>query len=177
MNDIIAKGEKVLIREKRYEDGENDHNWRANPELAELDAAMPIRQSLKDFLRDYENELKFPTPWVHRYGIDTLEGEHIGNCMIYDIDTIGGQCEIGILVGNRNYWGSGYGREAVGLLINECFKMDNMKRLYLHTLAWNARARRAFAGCGFREVEPVRRAGRDFILMEILRENWIKTRN
>ena len=55
MNDIIAKGEKVLIREKRYEDGENDHNWRANPELAELDAAMPIRQSLKDFLRDYEN--------------------------------------------------------------------------------------------------------------------------
>tara|TARA_A100001037_G_scaffold78349_2_gene70274 strand:- start:5465 stop:5998 length:534 start_codon:yes stop_codon:yes gene_type:complete len=174
MSDIVAQGVKVLIREKRFEDGEDDHSWRANPELAELDAAMPIRQSLKDFLRDYENELKFPTPWVRRYGIDSLEGVHIGNCMVYDIDTIGGQCEIGILVGDKNYWSKGYGREAVKLLIDECFKMENMKRLYLHTLTWNARARRAFAGCGFKEVQQVRRAGRDFILMEIYREEWLR---
>ena len=50
--------------------------------------------------------------------------------------------------------------------------MERMDRLYLHTLVWNARARRAFAGCGFREVKPVRRAGRDFVLMEITRGEW-----
>ncbi len=58
------------------------------------------------------------------------------------------------------------------LLIDECFKMPAMNRLYLHTLAWNARARRAFAGCGFREKGPDRRGGHDFILMELTRQEW-----
>ena len=172
MAEIVGQGMKVIIREKRAEDGEDDHSWRCDPELAELDAAPPLRQPLQDFLRDYESELKFPTPWVHRYGIDTLDGVHIGNCMVYDIDTIGGQAEVGILVGNRDYWDGGFGREAVKLLVAECFRNKSMNRLYLHTLVWNARARRAFAGCGFCEAGPVRRGGRDFIRMEITRAEW-----
>lgn len=172
MSEIVARGVKVLIRRKRIEDGEDDYSWRTDPELAELDAASVLRQPWNDFLRDYENELKHPTPWVRRYGVDTLDGLHIGNCMVYDIDTISGQCEVGILLGNREYWDGGYGREALRLLMAECFGMEKMERLYLHTLVWNARARRAFAGCGFREVKPVRRAGRDFVLMEITRREW-----
>ena len=172
MTEVGIRGQKVMLREKRVEDGEDDHRWRADQELAELDAAPRLRQPLDDFLRDYANELKYPTPWVRRYGIDTLEGLHIGNCMVYDIDNFKGQCEVGILVGNRDYWGRGYGREAVQLLVAQCFKNVAMQRLYLHTLEWNARARRAFAGCGFREVKAVRRAGYNFILMELTREEW-----
>lgn len=172
MSENGIRGQKVVIRDKRIEDGEDDHRWRSDQELAELDAAPRLRQPLDDFLRDYANELKYPTPWVRRYGIDTLDGLHIGNCMVYDIDNFKGQCEVGILVGNRDYWGRGYGREAVQLLVAQCFKNAAMSRLYLHTLEWNARARRAFAMCGFREVKPVRRAGYNFILMELTREEW-----
>ena len=172
LSDVVGRGAKVVIREKQVEDGDDDYRWRTDPQLAELDAAPVLRQQLKDFMRDYQNELKYPTPWVHRYGIDTLDGLHIGNCMVYDIDTVGGQCEVGILLGNRDYWDGGFGREAMKLLMKECFKLVTMKRLYLHTLEWNARARRAFLGCGFREVNPVRRGGHDFVLMEITREEW-----
>ncbi len=172
MSNVLRTGEKVALREKRLEDAEDDHRWRQDAELAELDAAAVLRQSLKDFTRDYKQELKFPTPWVRRYAIDTLDGLHIGNCMLYDIDTVTGQCELGILIGNRDYWNQGYGREALFLLMEECFSMPSMERLYLHTLAWNARARRAFSGAGFKEVGPDRRGGKDFVLMEIMREEW-----
>ena len=171
-DDVVAVGEKILLRKKRIEDAEDDHRWRQDPELAELDAASVLRQSLKDFRRDLEHELKTPTPWVKRFGVDTLDGLHIGNCMVYDIDTVTGQGELGILLGNRDYWNGGYGREAMKLLIRECFGLPSMKRLYLHTLSWNARARRAFAGCGLREMGPDRRGGKDFVLMEITRAEW-----
>ena len=172
MTEIDIRGQKVMLREKRLEDGEDDHRWRSDEELAELDAASPLRQPLADFMRQYRSELWYPSPSSRRYGIDTLEGLHIGNCMVYDIDNFKGQCEIGILVGDRDYWGKGYGREALQLLIAECFSNARMRRLYLHTLEWNARARRAFAACGFHEVKPVHRSGYHFILMEITRDEW-----
>ena len=169
---IAARGLKVVIRAKAVEDAEDDHCWRQDPGLAELDAASVLRQSLPDFTRDLQQELKFPTPWVKRFAIDTLDGVHIGNCMVYDIDTIKGQCEVGILVGERDYWDGGYGREAFTLLIEQCFAMESINRLYLHTLRWNMRARKAFAGVGLREVGPDPRGGHDFILMELWRADW-----
>ena len=117
--------------------------------------------------------MKYPTPWVRRYGIDTLDGLHIGNCMVYDIDNFKGQCEVGILVGNRDYWGqrlrAGGGATAGEAVLQEC---GDAAALPAYAGVGNARARRAFAMCGFREVKPVRRAGYNFILMEITREEW-----
>ena len=115
-DDLVATGQKVILRRKRVEDAEDDHSWRQDPELAELDASTVLRQSLKDFKRDLEQELQYPTPWVRRFAVDTHDGLHIGNCMVYDIDTVAGQCEVGILLGNRGYWNGGYGREALSLL-------------------------------------------------------------
>lgn len=170
--DGVIVGSKVVLRPKQVEDAPDDHRWRQDPELAELDAASVLRQGLDDFTHDLATEIKYPTPWVKRFGIDNLDGRHIGNCMAYDIDSISGQAEIGILVGERDHWDGGYGREAFKLLIDELFKTESMNRLYLHTLRWNARARRAFAGCGMREVGPDPRGGHDFILMEITRAEW-----
>jgi RimJ/RimL family protein N-acetyltransferase len=170
--EVVARGSKVVLRIKRVEDAPDDHRWRQDPELAALDAAEVLRQPLAQFTRDLEQELRFLTPWVRRFAIDTLDGVHIGNCMLYDIDTVNGQAELGILVGDRDYWNRGYGTEAVGLLVAECFTQRTMRRVYLHTLSWNARARRAFAGCGFREVGPDPRGAHDFILMEMMRAEW-----
>ncbi len=172
LDDSVAIGKKVNLRSKRIEDAEEDYRWRIDAELAELDATVVLRQSFSDYLSDFDQELKFPTPWVKRYAIETHQGTHIGNCMLYDIDTIAGQCELGILVGDKTYWDFGYGREAVLLLMSHTFAATSMNLLYLHTLAWNARARRAFAGCGFKEIGPVRKGGRDFIRMEISRREW-----
>jgi RimJ/RimL family protein N-acetyltransferase len=54
------------------------------------------------------------------------------------------------------------------------FNERNLKRVYLHTLEWNHRAQRSFGKCGFNPVRPVRRMGRDFIFMEVLRDDWFE---
>ena len=175
--DVVVLGNKVLLRQKRVEDAEDDYWWRVDEELAALDATGPLRMAYPEFVRMYQSELRHPSLWMRRYAIDTFDERHIGNCMFYDIDMVAGEGELGIMLGNRDYWSKGYGLDAMAHLVEECFKSPTMKKLYLHTLEWNARARRAFAKCGFREVRPVRRAGRDFIRMEITREEWEEVRS
>ena len=172
MGDVVARGSKVVLRAKRPEDAADDYSWRTDQELATLDATVPIPFSFHEFRRMYEDELRHPMPGVRRYAIETPEGLHIGNCMCYDIDTVYGEAEVGILVGDRRYWNDGYGSEALLFLVEECFKIHPLKRLYLHTLEWNARARSAFAKCGFREVRTVQRSGKTFVFMELLRTEW-----
>ena len=172
MANVLAQGSKVVLRAKQAEDAADDYRWRTDPELATLDATVPLAMTFREFSRMFEDELRYPLPGVRRYAIDTLDRVHIGNCMCYDIDTVRGEGEIGIMVGQREYWDGGYGTEALMFLVEECFRIPCLRRLYLHTLDWNARARRAFSKCGFREVRSVWRGGKSFIFMELLLEEW-----
>jgi len=172
MNDFVAHGERVRLRWKRVDDAADDYEWRTDDELAMLDATIALRLPFQDYLHIHEDEFRYPSPSVRRYAIQTLDGLHIGNCMSYDIDVMAGEAEVGIMVGNREYWGKGYGSEAMRLLIEACFRIPALNRLYLHTLDWNARARRGFSKCGFRELRPVQRSGKSFIFMELLRTEW-----
>ena len=169
---VFLRGEKTVLREKRIEDAPEDHAWRSDHELAGLDATRPLSMSYADFLRYSRAELESPNPRSKRLAIDTLDGKHIGNCMFYDIDLRRGEAEVGIMIGVRAYWGKGYGTDSVETLLRHMFTTASIRRIYLHTLEGNQRARRSFAKSGFREVKNVRRSGKDFVLMEVLRSEW-----
>ncbi len=161
-----------MLRSKSMEDAEDDYKWRTDPELAALDAALPLVVSLREYLRYHRDDLDYPSPWSVRLAIDTLDGRHIGNCMYYDIDAERKQAELGIMIGDRAYWGKGYGSDAIKALLGHIFTETPIEHVYLHTLAHNARAQRAFGKAGFRAAADVRRDGYDFMRMEILREDW-----
>ena len=165
-------GYKVVLREKRLSDALNDYNWRVDEELAYLDAAAPLKMSYDAYLRMYQDELRYPTPWSSRFAIDTFAGKHIGNCMYYDIDHIRGRTELGILIGDRDYWSRGYGTDAVNTLLDHIFSSTPLRVVYLHTLEWNIRAQKAFAKSGFLPIKSIRRNGLEFLLMEIRRKHW-----
>ncbi len=168
---LSIRGDKVVLREKRIEDAPDDYAWRVDDELARLDATRPLRMSYEDFLKYSREELSYPSPRSKRIAIDTHDGEHIGNCMYYDIDLRRGETELGIMI-DRKYWNQGYGTDTVDTLLNHIFSTTPITRVYLHTLDWNHRARRSFAKSGFLEVKPVRRNGMDFIQMEVWRDAW-----
>ena len=170
------KGARIVLRDKRPEDAENDYRWRSDPELARLDAAIPLTMSFERYLKLFEDQMKYPTPGSHHYSIETLDGVFIGNCMYYDLDTVNREAELGIVIGDRDYWSDGYGYDAVTTLLDHMFNVRNLKRVYLHTLEWNNRAQKSFSKSGFNPVRPVRRMAHDFILMDVLREDWFATR-
>ena len=165
-------GGRIVLRDKRSDDAENDYRWRSDPELARLDAAIPLTMSFERYLKLFEDQMKYPTPGSHHYSIDTLDGRFIGNCMYYDMDTVNLEAELGIVIGDRDYWSDGYGYDAVTTLLDHMFNARSLKRVYLHTLEWNGRAQKSFSKCGFNAVKPVRRMAHDFILMDVLRDDW-----
>jgi RimJ/RimL family protein N-acetyltransferase len=164
-------GEKVVLREKRVEDAADDYAWRCDPELAKFDGVAPLRMPFSTYLAMYQEELRHPYRRHRSLSIDDTDGKHIGNCMYYDIDENRGQAELGIMIGESEYWSSGYGSEAVNGLLKLIFTTTSLNRVYLHTLDWNIRAQRAFAKCGFVTTGEVVRNGQTFLAMETYR-HW-----
>lgn len=160
---------RLTLREKRLEDAQDDYAWRTDPELARYDAVTPLRMGYQDYLRLYKSDLRTPPARQLVLGVDNERGEHIGNCMCYDIDTSTHEAELGIMIGRKDCWGQGYGTEAIQAFLPYVFRRFDLQRVYLHTLAWNERAQRAFRKCGFRSLGQVVRNGHTFVLMEIRR--------
>ena len=167
-------GARVILRDKRLEDAEQDYIWRSDPELARLDAAYPLTMTYDRFLKIFQDQLRYPTPGSRHFAIETEDGRFIGNCMYYDLDSINLEAELGIVIGARNYWSNSYGSDALLTLLDYLFTAKELKRVYLHTLEWNRRAQRCFAKCGFTPVKLVRRLSQDFILMELRSEAWFE---
>ena len=173
--DVDLFGDLVHIREKEIEDIADEYSWRTDEELSRLDATRPLTMSYDDFFRYSKEEMKFPNYKSKKLALDTKDNIHIGNVMYYDYSISNKQTELGIMIGDKDYWGKGYGTEAVQLLLEYLFSVLNLKRVYLHTLSWNYRAQASFIRAGFNVVRSVRRGGHDFILMEVIKSDWSKS--
>ena len=164
----VARGELVVLREKRLGDAHNDFRWRTDTELARFDAARPFGATYHDYLALFRDELTYPSPYRRSLAIEDMDGRHIGNAMYYNIDTIRREAEIGITIGERDYWGKGYGTDAVKTLVRVIFQATGFRRIYLKTLEWNVRAQRSFEKAGFRVCGRSRRGGNAFVVMEFM---------
>ncbi len=163
---------KTRLREKMMGDARCDYSWQTDPELAALDAISPSSLSYPEYLARYAIELRYPSARRQRFAIETLHGEHIGNCTYYAVDHKRGEAEIGIMIGNRDYWDNGYGADAINKLLEYIFGQTRLERLYLKTLVTNTRAQKCFARCGFTPFGQLKRDNYDFILMELHRQKW-----
>ena len=163
---------KTRLREKRLGDAGCDYSWQTDPELAALDAISPLSLSYPDYLARYAVELRYSSPRRRRFAIETPEGEHIGNCTYYAINNKQGEAELGIMIGNRDYWDKGYGVDAVTNLLEFIFRETKLSRIYLKTLVDNTRAQKCFTRCGFTPCGSFKRDGYNFVLMELHRRQW-----
>jgi RimJ/RimL family protein N-acetyltransferase len=170
LDDIVARGRKVIVRRKRLGDASNEYRWRSDEELATFDASRPVLAPFINYQRNWAFDFRYTDmPW-RSFAIEDGSGRHIGNVMYYNYDENRGEAEIGISIGERNYWEQGYGSDALRALVGTLLGSGDFTRLYLHTLDWNMRARRAFQRAGFSEAGVSWRDGRTFILMEVRRD-------
>ena len=107
------------------------------------------------------------------------DGVFIGDCGLHNTDRRSGTAEVGIGIGDRAYWGRGYGREALTLLVDYGFRMQNFRKLWLEVHASNERALRCYRSVGFveegRQREQVWSDGRyeDTVLMGLFRSDFL----
>jgi RimJ/RimL family protein N-acetyltransferase len=73
------------------------------------------------------------------------------------------------MIGDKAYWGQGYGTDAVLAILDYVFNQAAWQSLFLKTLDWNMRAHKCFEKCGFVRKGTLDYNGCNFILMEISR--------
>jgi RimJ/RimL family protein N-acetyltransferase len=148
--------------------------WRlAHPESAYPVSARGVKRALE------ERPLDRPG-----FAIRTLSDKRlIGLIGLYTVFQPQREAFIGIQIGEREYWGKGYGTDALRVLLHYAFGELNLYRISLSVLEGNERAMRSYEKCGFRYEGRERQAwaydGRrwDEIYMGLLREEWKATTN
>lgn len=169
-------GDRVSLHPKSLADAPRDYIWRKDTELAALNGQPPIKIPFIRYITEFESASEDEHPSKEMLSIKTIaEGRHIGNCAIYNIDRDHAEAHVGIVIGDRRYWGKGYGSDAFKALIGYAFHHMGMRRLHLKTLERNARARKCFAGCGFQPCGSLLENGDTYILMQLSYEDYVNS--
>lgn len=94
----------------------------------------------------------------YNFAIEDLETkEYIGGCGIQKVNWLARVATVGIMIGNKSYWGKGYGTDAMKTLTKFIFQDMNINKIRLATFSFNERAQKCYKKCGF-EVEGVLKA-------------------
>ena len=83
------------------------------------------------------------------YGDDILYDTHIGNVALQNIHPINRSADFSIIIGEKDYWGKGYGKEAARLIINHGFSAMNLHRISIATYETNDPMRKLALSLGF----------------------------
>jgi RimJ/RimL family protein N-acetyltransferase len=178
----MLQGKRVRLRSIARED--LPRLWEFNNSL-EVELAgggdPPTPQSLARLQAEFENEASKGGRDGPSFAIE-VDGLYIGQCALFNINPHAHTCELGITIGDKAYWGQGYGRESITLLIEYAFQRHNMHKVWLQVHATNIRAVRCYTACGFREegrlCAHVWSNGQyeDLLMMGLLRSDWQQLR-
>jgi RimJ/RimL family protein N-acetyltransferase len=174
----MFKGERVTLRGITRDD--LPLVWQFNNDLdVELAGGgdPPMPQSFDRVVADYDRAVASGGRDGAIFAIEA-DGAYIGMCQISSFNETAHTCELGIAIGDTAYWGRGYGREAVSLLLEYAFRYRNFRRVWLWVHGDNERGIRAYRACGFVEEGRLRQHvysnGRydDAVYMGVLRDEW-----
>lgn len=87
----------------------------------------------------------------YNFAIEDLETKkYIGGCGIQSVNWLSRVAVVGIMIGDKDYWGKGYGTDAMMVLKRFIFEDMNINKIRLHTFSFNERAIKSYEKCGFK---------------------------
>lgn len=84
--------------------------------------------------------------------------KHIGNVYMTNINEINRSCYSHVLIGEKEYWGHGYAREALLLAIDYMFNERNIHRIQANILTSNIASLKMHEKCGYKLEGTLREA-------------------
>jgi RimJ/RimL family protein N-acetyltransferase len=156
--------------------------WQRDTEFHRLASSDPISLESEKKLRERFEKQSENGFGLERYpfAIRTLQDDkHIGYFFLL-ADLIHNEAWVGIGIGDRDFWGKGYGTDMMNLCLQYAFTELNMHRVSLGLHEYNPRALRSYEKAGFRlegrtRKDLVREGKRyDTLWMGILRDEWME---
>lgn len=113
-------------------------------------------------LREYV-ESNIRNPEVYMYAIVEKQTDlHIGNIKIDKFDWVSSTCELGILIGNKTFWGKGIATEVVRAILVKVFVNLSIRKVLLAVFSNNPVAIKLYSKIGFKREGCLK----DHILVE-----------
>lgn len=174
----LLRGEKIYLGAVQRVDLPRFAEWFKDLELLSyLGQRVVFPNTLRDEERWFERVVKDQEQ--RTFAIYDIEKDQvIGSCSLMQFDWRNHACEFGIAIGDKNYWGKGYGSDATRVTIRFGFLEMNLNRIALRVFSFNQRAIRAYEKIGFQHEVTLREAifrdgqYHDILVMSILREEW-----
>lgn len=149
-------GGKVMLRPLEKSDLDRSLKWLTDPLVNKYlshnfrDLTASQEEQWFDYIKDSHQDMVFAV-------LDSTTENHIGNCALHKIDYRKKTCEMGIVIGEKDYWDRGYGTDAVKVLVG--FAIENLKllKVWLNVYTYNHRAIKVYENCGFKLVRVLKR--------------------
>jgi RimJ/RimL family protein N-acetyltransferase len=167
----LIPGERLILRAPRMPDANFVYTWEHDDEVWRYDPRRPYTDSMRDFLPLFEHNYVRTNGRQYWFIIEDTEHTPIGTITYFNFDQRNAQAEIGLGIGDKSYWGKGFGTEAIRTLTTYLWSYRSLQRLYAETALANIPARKAFLRAGWSEIQQIedpRQASNDpWILLEI----------
>jgi RimJ/RimL family protein N-acetyltransferase len=157
----VLVGRRVVLRP--YSSGFDEaelgalYRWGRDDDLLALSGGRRVDASYERFRELFLQQIDHHNTEHEQLFAILAERRLIGRVGLFGIDPLAATAELGIVIGERDCWGAGYGRDAVATVVDFGFGSLGLERVVLHTYQENVRAQRAFAAAGFRAVRELRR--------------------
>lgn len=175
----MIEGDKVRLTALCLDYLPEYRRWINDPEVADFLASIGFPLSLAEERRWVEN-MQRSVDYATHFTIVTKKGEPIGNIALMDINYSNRNAQLGIMIGERTFWGKGYGKDAIRAILGYAFGTMCLNKVELKLNIENKRALACYENCGFklegRKRKQIFYRGRycDELIMGILKVDWEK---
>ncbi|MGM0792056.1 MAG: GNAT family N-acetyltransferase [Bacillota bacterium] len=170
---------RVILRELSLDDVEDRYKWCLDREVTKY-LNMPnkyppfSREETKTWVEMCMNR----TNGYEQRAIMTEEGRHIGWVDLKNIDQLNKHAELGIAIGDKDYWHKGFGLAAMQEMLNVGFNELGLNKIWLRVEVDNEKAIKSYSRAGYKE-EGILRQDRlrngefvDRLRMSILKDEF-----
>lgn len=177
--DILC-GEKVrLIPLDSERDSPSISIWHRNSEYLRLLDSDPARQYSKTATKKWIEEIELSQNETSFVMQCIEDGKILGEIGLGGFAGRFTNAFVGLGVGDPEYWGKGYGTDAMRVILKYAFEILNLHRVSLNVFEYNPRAIRSYENCGFKHEGRLReflsREGKrwDLLFMGITKKEWM----
>ena len=145
----FIEGSQIYLRPLKLSDvNQNYLTWLSDPEVMNGIATSNYdKSSLETYVKD-----KISNENIYFLAIVFKENDlHIGNIKFDFYDVKSNVTELGVLIGNKQYWGRGLAKEACQLMINFAFSTLHYRKISLAVYENNIAAFNLYKSLGFKE--------------------------
>jgi len=147
---VFAKGRQLYLRPlERTDLTERYQSWLNDPEVTVYMETGVFPTTLQQLERYYQAVTSSPDQVI--LAVVHQESDlHIGNVKLGPINWVHRRAALGILIGDKEYWGKGLGTEAVSLAVEYGFYRLNLHRISLGVFEEHKSAVRCYQKVGFK---------------------------